>query len=98
MSRCSTTARARTSSARWSPARRTPIFAGGDESLQARAQGQQFVYVAQVFTKYPVALIVPVGLADPVRRPTCTATPIGIPGKYGATYIGLLALLKGAGL
>lgn len=73
------------------------VFAGGDETLQARAQGVPLVYVAQIFTKYPVALIVP---AD---SPIHTAADlhghtIGIPGEYGATYIGLLSLLHDAGL
>lgn len=79
--------------------REDAIFAGGDEGLQARAQAQgpQLVYIAQIYTKYPIALIVP---AD---SPIHTAADlrghsIGVPGKYGETYIGLLALLKGAGL
>lgn len=77
--------------------REDAIFAGGDEVLQARSRGPQLVYIAQVFNKYPVALIVP---AD---SPIHTAADlkghsVGVPGKYGATYIGLLALLQGAGL
>ncbi len=72
-------------------------FAGGDEMLQARSRGVPVVYVAQVYSQYPVTLIVP---AD---SPIHTASDlrghsIGIPGQYGATYIGLLALLKSAGL
>lgn len=77
--------------------RENVIFAGGDESLQARAKGLPLVYVANIFTAYPVTLIVPAGssiqsLAD-LRGHT-----IGVPGQYGATYIGLLALLKSVGL
>jgi NitT/TauT family transport system substrate-binding protein len=77
--------------------RENVIFAGGDETLQARAKGLPLVYVANIFTEYPVTLIVPSGssiqsLAD-LRGHT-----IGVPGQYGATYIGLLALLKSAGL
>jgi NitT/TauT family transport system substrate-binding protein len=73
------------------------IFAGGDEVMQARAQGAPLVYVAQVYTSYPVALIVPAdssitGVAD------LKGHTVGIPGAYGATYIGLLSLLAGAGL
>lgn len=77
--------------------RENVIFAGGDEVLQARAKGLPLVYIANVFTQYPVTLIVPANssihtLAD-LRGHT-----IGVPGAYGATYIGLLALLKSAGL
>ena len=73
------------------------IFAGGDEVMQARSKGLPLVYVANVFTKYPVALMVPASscirsLAD------LKGHTIGVPGLYGATYIGLLALLRSAGL
>lgn len=73
------------------------VFAGGDETLQARAKGLPLVYIANVFTQYPVTLIVPASstiqsLAD------LKGHTIGVPGQYGATYIGLLALLKSAGL
>lgn len=73
------------------------IFAGGDETLQQRSRGTPLVYIASIYTKYPVGLLVP----------TCSAIhalsdlkghSIGIPGKYGATYIGLLALLHSANL
>jgi NitT/TauT family transport system substrate-binding protein len=77
--------------------REDAIFAGGDEVLQADSRGAPLVYIAQVYTKYPVALMVPA--SSPVRALAqlkgCT---IGIPGKYGATYIGLLALLHSANL
>jgi NitT/TauT family transport system substrate-binding protein len=77
--------------------RENVIFAGGDEVLQARAKALPLVYVANIYTQYPVALIVPANssiqsLAD-LRGHT-----IGVPGAYGATYIGLLGLLKSAGL
>lgn len=73
------------------------IFAGGDEVLQARAKGLPLVYVDNIYTQYPVALIVPANssihsVAD-LRGHT-----IGVPGAYGATYIGLLGLLNSAGL
>jgi NitT/TauT family transport system substrate-binding protein len=73
------------------------VFGGGDEMLQARDHKIPLVDVATVYTKYPVALIVP---AD---SPIHTATDlrghtIGTPGPYGETYFGLLALLQSAGL
>lgn len=77
--------------------RENVVFAGGDETLQARSKGLPLVYVDNIYTEYPVTLIVPASssiqsLAD-LRGHT-----IGVPGAYGATYIGLLALLKSAGL
>jgi NitT/TauT family transport system substrate-binding protein len=73
------------------------IFAGGDETLPARAQGQDIVYVAEIFTKYPVALIVPSD--SPIQTVSdLKGHTVGIPGKFGATYTGLLALLASAGL
>ncbi len=73
------------------------IFAGGDEVMQARAQGTPLVYVAQVYTSYPVALIVPAD-SSITSVADLKGHSVGIPGKYGATYIGLLSLLAGAGL
>src|SRR5579871_5651060 len=35
------------------------VFGGGDEMLQARDHNIPLVYVANVYTKYPVALMVP---------------------------------------
>ncbi len=77
--------------------RNTFVFAGGDELLAARDKNIPAVDVATIFQKYPVSLIVPSDssiktLAD-LRGHT-----IGIPGAYGSTYTGLLALLYSAHL
>ena len=73
------------------------IFAGGDEITQARAHNVPIVDVATVFTRYPVVAIVPsdssIQSAADLRGHT-----VGVPGKYGATYIGLLSLLSSVGL
>jgi NitT/TauT family transport system substrate-binding protein len=73
------------------------VFGGGDEMLQARDNNVPLVYIANVYSKYPVTLIVPanstIHTAADLRGHT-----IGIPGKYGETYFGLLALLQSAGL
>jgi NitT/TauT family transport system substrate-binding protein len=75
------------------------VFAGGDELLQAldKNKSLQIIDVATVFQKYPVSLIVPANssiktLAD------LKGHSIGIPGPYGSTYTGLLALLYKANL
>lgn len=73
------------------------IFAAGDEMLQARANDIPIVYVAEVYTQYPVALVVPAD--SEIQSPAdLKGHSVGIPGEYGANYIGLLALLSSAGL
>src|SRR5213078_1638668 len=73
------------------------VFASGDEELVARSKGLKVIDVATIFQRYPVSLIVPADssihtLAD------LKGHTIGEPGPYGATYIGLLALLYHAHL
>lgn len=73
------------------------MFAGGDEVLQAASRDVAIVYVAEVFTQYPVGLVVPA--SSPIQSVAdLKGHTVGIPGAYGATYIGLLALLQSAGL
>jgi len=73
------------------------IFAGGDEIVGARAHNVPIVDVATVFTRYPVVAIVPA--SSPIQSAAdLRGHTIGVPGAYGATYIGLLALLSSAGL
>lgn len=73
------------------------IIAGGDETLQARSHGIPLTYVAEIYTQYPVAVIVPSG-SSIQSVAALKGHSIGIPGPYGASYIGLLALLQSAGL
>lgn len=73
------------------------VIAGGDELMQARSQGVDLVAVASYYRSYPVEIIVPAdspvsSLAD-LRGRT-----IGLPGKYGESWFGLLVALKSAGL
>ncbi len=77
--------------------RENAIFAGGDEVLQARSKGLQLVYVASVFAQYPVGLMVPAS-SSITSVAALRGHTVGVPGLYGATYIGLLALLRKAGL
>jgi NitT/TauT family transport system substrate-binding protein len=70
----------------------TFVFATGDEELVARSKNLPVVNVATIYQRYPVSLIVPANspihtLAD-IKGHT-----IGEPGLFGATYVGLLALL-----
>ena len=73
------------------------VFAGGDELLEARDKGVQAIDVGTIFQKYPVSLIVPQN--SPVKTlADIKGHTIGVPGAYGSTYTGLLALLYKAGL
>jgi NitT/TauT family transport system substrate-binding protein len=72
--------------------RNTFVFASGDEELTARSKGVQAVNVATIFQRYPVCLIVPAD--SPIHTlADIKGHSVGVPGLYGATYVGLLALL-----
>jgi NitT/TauT family transport system substrate-binding protein len=77
--------------------RNTFVFAGGDELLAARDKNIQAVDVSTIFQKYPVSLIVPADSSIKTLGDLKGHT-IGIPGAYGSTYTGLLALLYSAHL
>lgn len=77
--------------------RNTFVFAGGDELLAARDKHIPAIDVATIFQKYPVSLIVPAD--SPIKAlADLKGHTIGIPGAYGSTYTGLLALLYSAHL
>jgi NitT/TauT family transport system substrate-binding protein len=73
------------------------VVAGGDEMLQARAEGADLVAVASYYRRYPVRVIVPAdsSIATPADL---KGKKIGVPGKYGETWFGLKLALAGAGL
>lgn len=68
-----------------------------EQVLQARAQGLPLVYVAAWYQKFPVAVVArdSLGLSAPADL---AGQRIGLPGLFGASYIGLRALLKEAGV
>jgi len=75
----------------------TFVFAGGDEALVARSKNLQVVDVATIFQRYPVSLIVPAN--SPIQTlGDLKGHSIGVPGPFGSTYTGLLALLYQAHL
>lgn len=73
------------------------VVAGGDELLQARAQGLDLVAVAAYYRDYPVQVIVPAD--SPVRTLADLAgRRVGLPGRYGENWFGLQVALRTAGL
>ncbi len=69
----------------------TFVFAGGDELMEARDKNVKAIDVATIFQKYPVSLIVPANSSIKTLADLKGHT-IGVPGMYGSTYTGLLAL------
>jgi NitT/TauT family transport system substrate-binding protein len=68
------------------------LDASGDEVALARAQGLPVVYVAAVYQQYPICIFAPKGkgLTD---AQALTKLKVGLPGKFGSTYIGYKAIL-----
>ncbi len=75
----------------------TFVFATGDEEMVARSKNLPVVDVATIYQRYPVSLIVPAN--SPIHTlADFKGHTIGEPGQFGATYVGLLALLNAAHL
>ena len=68
-----------------------------EQIIQARAQGLPVVYVLKWWEKYPIAIAAKAdtGITAPADLAGRT---VGLPGLYGASYIGWQALLNAEGL
>ncbi len=72
-------------------------LASGDEVLQARAGGIPVTYIGTQYQKYPIALAALKGKG--ITKPAdLKGKTVGIPGPFGATYIGFKAILAAAKL
>lgn len=72
------------------------VVAGGDEMLQAVAEGADLVATATLYQDYPVALIVPDD-SDIRDVPDLAGHSVGVPGEFGQTWFGLQVLLDQLG-
>lgn len=69
----------------------------GEQVLAARANGRPVVSVYEWFQKFPVGIVYPEG-AGIESMTDLTGHNVGIPGRFGASYSGLIALLTANGM
>ncbi len=69
----------------------------GEQVILARSRGLPLVYVYAWFQEYPVGIVVPDNLGVSSVR-DLIGRKVGIPGRFGASYTGLLALLAANGM
>ena len=70
---------------------------GGDQVILARAQSLPIVYVMEWFQKYPIAVVskTTAGIETPQDL---AGRNVGLPGFFGASYVGYAGLLDAVGL
>lgn len=73
------------------------VVAGGDEAMVARSQGQPLVVIASYYERYPVEIIT-MAASGITSVPQLKGKRIGVPGRYGSSWYGLLVALKAAKL
>ena len=72
-------------------------IASGDQVILAREQGLPITYIMKWYERFPVALMLPAsqGVTGPEGL---VGKKIGLPGFFGASFVGLKALVHGAGI
>ncbi len=69
----------------------------GDQVVLARAQGLPIVYVMEWFQRYPIAIVSKA--AAGIKTPQdLVGRNVGLPGFFGASYVGYVGLLDAVGL
>jgi NitT/TauT family transport system substrate-binding protein len=69
----------------------------GEQVILARAQGVPVVYIMEWFQRYPIAVISKTEAG--IRKPADLAgREVGLPGFFGASYVGYAGLLAASGL
>jgi NitT/TauT family transport system substrate-binding protein len=72
-------------------------IASGDQVILARSQGLPIVYIMKWYQRYPVALVMPASAG--INQPSdLIGKTVGLPGYYGASFIGWKALVYAAGI
>ena len=71
------------------------VVASGDQVILARDRGLPVRYVMNWHRRYPIAIFALDDLSTPADL---VGKTVGIPGLFGASYIGWLALLNAAGV
>ena len=72
-------------------------LASGDQVILARSQGLPITYVMKWYQRYPVALMIPSDQGVTELR-GLEGKKIGLPGFFGANFIGWKALVQASGL
>ena len=73
-------------------------IADGTSVIPAVSQGIPIRYAFTVFAQFPSIVFAKASSAGSRRPPDLKGRKVGIPGKYGSSWIQLQALLAGAGL
>lgn len=69
----------------------------GEQVILARAQGLPVVYVMQWFQRYPIAVVAKTGIG--ITTPAdLKGRHVGLPGFFGASYVGYTGLLTANGI